>query len=256
MQPRGFGIPAMRAAIFAGPLGKSWYSSLIDTPDALPSTRTVGPVPFSRYSLRMKRMICQCRSVRSMMPSNMASAGTMASVHCSGSKKNPSSLRAMSVRSTVAVVILFSSLGSNRYIVFACDRHVRRNARDRVTWQERVPVEPLKHQLAEVIEMRLFQQRQANPGWVMSGQRLGLVVEIDQHGLTESGLDEAVGVAVVAGIEVLAGEKPANVLAEHLTLEVGDRPCFGNRQTGSISDREDLWCNPRLQRVLIGWNEA
>jgi hypothetical protein len=38
------------AATFAGPFGKSWYSSFTDTPDVLPSTRTVGPVPFSKYS--------------------------------------------------------------------------------------------------------------------------------------------------------------------------------------------------------------
>src|ERR1035437_3458438 len=59
MQPRGLGIPAIRAATFAGPLGNSSYSSLMETPDALPNTRTVGPVPFSRYSLLMKRMTCQ-----------------------------------------------------------------------------------------------------------------------------------------------------------------------------------------------------
>ena len=54
MQPRGFGMPAMRAAIFAGPFGNSWYSSLIETPEVLPSARTVGrgsadyPIPWRR----------------------------------------------------------------------------------------------------------------------------------------------------------------------------------------------------------------
>jgi hypothetical protein len=39
MQPWGLGIPPTLAASFAGPLGKSWYSSLIATPEALPTER-------------------------------------------------------------------------------------------------------------------------------------------------------------------------------------------------------------------------
>src|SRR5215831_19758566 len=46
MQPLGLGMPATLAAILAGPFGNSWYSSLMLTPEVLPRTRTVGPVPF------------------------------------------------------------------------------------------------------------------------------------------------------------------------------------------------------------------
>src|SRR5215831_17894816 len=53
MQPLGLGMPATLAAILAGPFGNSWYSSLMLTPEVLPRTRTVGPVPFSSYSCRM-----------------------------------------------------------------------------------------------------------------------------------------------------------------------------------------------------------
>jgi len=41
MQPRGLGMPAIFAASFAGPFGKSWYSSLMGTPEALPSVRAL-----------------------------------------------------------------------------------------------------------------------------------------------------------------------------------------------------------------------
>src|SRR5215469_7502420 len=53
MQPRGLGMPAIFAASLAGPLGKSWYSSLMLTPEVLLSARTLGPVPLSAYSCRM-----------------------------------------------------------------------------------------------------------------------------------------------------------------------------------------------------------
>ena len=45
MQPRGLGMPPTLAASLAGPLGNSWYSSLMGTPDALPSVRIDGAVP-------------------------------------------------------------------------------------------------------------------------------------------------------------------------------------------------------------------
>src|ERR1017187_2262311 len=92
MQPRGLGIPAILAAVLAGPLGKSWYSSLTVTPEVLPSTRTVGPVPLAWYSARMNLMTCQCRGVSSSMPSALAICGAMSSVHWPGSVRNPSLL--------------------------------------------------------------------------------------------------------------------------------------------------------------------
>jgi hypothetical protein len=57
----------------------------------------------------------------------------------------------------------------------------------------------------------------------VAGQRLGLVVEVDQQRLVEAGLDEAVGVPVVAGVEFVAGQVAGDVLGEDLGLEVGDR---------------------------------
>ena len=48
MQPVGLGMPPILAASFAGPVGKSWYSSLIGTPDSLPSDLIEGAVPVAR----------------------------------------------------------------------------------------------------------------------------------------------------------------------------------------------------------------
>src|SRR5215471_16290972 len=72
MQPRGLGMPAILAATLAGPFGKSWYSSLTVTPEVLPRTRTVGPVPLAWYWARMNLITCQCRGVSSPMPSDLA----------------------------------------------------------------------------------------------------------------------------------------------------------------------------------------
>ena len=45
----------------------------------------------------------------------------------------------------------------------------------------------------------------------MTGQRLRVVVEVDQQGLAETGLDEAVGVTVEVVDERLAGQEVADV---------------------------------------------
>ena len=48
MHPFGLGMPPILAASFAGPLGKSSYSSFTATPDSFPSDRIVGAVPVER----------------------------------------------------------------------------------------------------------------------------------------------------------------------------------------------------------------
>ena len=81
--------------------------------------------------------------------------------------------------------------------------HGRADAGDVTAGQQAVPVEPLEHELAEVVETRLLEQWQSQPSRVVAGQRLGVVVEVDEQRLVEAGLDEAVGVAVEAGFERL-----------------------------------------------------
>ena len=89
-----------------------------------------------------------------------------------------------------------------------------------------MPVEPLEHELPKMVEPGLGQQRQTDAGRIVARQRLGVVVEVDQQGLVEAGLDEAVGVAVEALIEWIPRQVAANVLDQHLTFEVRDRSSF------------------------------
>ena len=90
----------------------------------------------------------------------------------------------------------------------------------------------------------------------MARKRLGLVVEVDQQGLVEARLDEAVRVPVVPGIELLAGEEPGDVLRQHLGLEVRDRARLRGRQVGRVAEREDVRRGRRLERALVGGDEA
>ena len=99
-----------------------------------------------------------------------------------------------------------------------------------------MPVDPLERELAEVVEPRLAQQRQPERGGEVAGQRLGLVVEVDQQRLVEAGLDEAVGVPVVAGVELFVGEVAGDVLGEDLGLEVGDGAGLRGGQVGRVAE--------------------
>ena len=122
--------------------------------------------------------------------------------------------------------------------------------------EQGVPVHGLEQQLAEVVEPRLLQERQANLRGVVAGQRLGVVVEVDQQRLVEPGLDEAVGVAVEPRLERFAGQEPAHVADEGLALEVGDRTGLGGGNVGGVADDEDVRRGLRLQGVLVGGDEV
>src|SRR5665213_4567185 len=100
-------------------------------------------------------------------------------------------------------VVWSRACSSNALGVLASSRHGRANTGKVPTGQEAVPVEGLEHQLAQVVEARLLEKRQPHRGRVVPGQRLGVVVEVDEERLAEPGLDEAVGVPVEAGIEGL-----------------------------------------------------
>lgn len=93
-------------------------------------------------------------------------------------------------------------------VVLAVLGHRRADAGQLPAGQQAVPVQPLEGELAEVVGVRLLQQRQADGGREVAGQRLGVVVEVDEQGLVEAGLDEAVGVSVVRRVQRLSGEEP------------------------------------------------
>src|SRR6266540_5518363 len=155
----------------------------------------------------MNLTTCQCRSVKSGTPFSAAIACAICSFHCSGFVMKPSASTSTGASAIRVMVISFLlDLGVDRRALLAGGRHRRADARDLAAGQQRVPVDPLEHQLAEVVEPRLAQQRQPECAGEVAGERLGLVVEVDQQRLMEAGLDEAVGVTVVAGVELLVGE--------------------------------------------------
>jgi len=85
-----------------------------------------------------------------------------------------------------------------------------------------VPVELLECKLSQVVQPGLLQQRQPDPAGEPPGQRLDVVVEIDEQRLAETALDEAVGVTVVGPGQRLPGEETADVTDQDLALEMGD----------------------------------
>ena len=122
--------------------------------------------------------------------------------------------------------------------------------------EQAVPVHGLEQELAEVVEPRLLQERQADPAGIVARQRLGVVVEVDEQGLVEPGLDEAVGVPVEARLERLAGEETAHVADEGLALEVRHRAGLRRGNVRGVADDEDVRRGFRLQRVLVGGHEV
>ena len=93
-------------------------------------------------------------------------------------------------------------------------------------------------------------------GREVAADGFGVVVEVDEHGLVEAGLDEAVGVTVEGGVQRLAGQEPLDVLDEDLAFEVGDRPGLRGGQVGGVADGEDVRRGLGLQRVRVGHDEV
>ena len=123
--------------------------------------------------------------------------------------------------------------------------------------QQHVPVERLERELGQVVQSRLGQQRkraEVRLG-VAAGQRLGLVVEVDQQRLVKARLDEAVRMTVVEAGQFVACEESLDVLRHCLSLEVGDRARLRGRYVGGVADREDVRRGLGLKCVAIGRHE-
>src|SRR5579864_5068866 len=196
----------------------------------------------------MKRMTFQCASVSSSMPSRRARSGAISSVHCSGWTKKPSSLSSTTEVAMVNVDtsdLLVGWAGDPR---LAGRGHRRADPRDVTAGQEAVPVEPLEHQLAEVVERGLLEQRETGGDREVAGKRLCVVVEVDEQGFVEAGLDEAVGVPVEAGLERLVGEEVADVVDHRFAFEMRDRSGFGRGHVGGITDHEHVRSGFGLKR--------
>src|SRR6266487_5108703 len=130
----------------------------------------------------------QWRSVSAAMPFSRAICSASRSFHCCGSVRKPSASTSTLVSAIIVAVISSSLARVGRDRLLAGGGHRRADAGQLAPGQERVPVDPLERELAQVVEPRLAQQRQPEHGWKVAGQRLGLVIEVDQQRLVEAGL--------------------------------------------------------------------
>ena len=104
--------------------------------------------------------------------------------------------------------------------------------------------------------MGLFHEGKPDRSRVVSGQRFGLVVEVDEQGLGRTGLDEAVRVTVKGCVEALPVEEVLNVLDQHLSFEVGHGTGLRGRECRRVAEGEHVGRSLRLQRVFVNRYEA
>src|SRR6266508_1529509 len=102
----------------------------------------------------------QWRSLSSAMPFSRAICSAIRSFHSCESVRKPSASRSTLVLAIIVAVISSSLARVNWNVFLAEGWHRGADAGDLPPWQERVPVEPLEQQLAEVVEPRLAEQRQ------------------------------------------------------------------------------------------------
>src|SRR5215472_12325480 len=121
--------------------------------------------------------------------------------------------------------------------------------------QQHVPVELLEAELAEMVQPGLFQQRQTGPAREPAGNRLGVVVVVDEQRLAVPAFDEAVGVAVIASAQRPPVEEAADVADQGLALEVGDRACLGRPDAGGVADDKNIRADLGLERPLVAGHE-
>src|SRR5215831_21030501 len=99
--------------------------------------------------------------------------------------------------------------------------------------QQHVPVELLESELAEMVETGLLQQREAHRPGEPPGDRLGLVVVVNEERPAEAALDEAVGVAVEPRAQRLPREEAADVADQDLALEMATEPALDARMSAA-----------------------
>src|SRR5213592_2720322 len=110
----------------------------------------------------MKLTTSQCRSVWSAMPFSAAIACAIRSFHCAALVRKPSASTSTGASAIRVMVISSSSVCVHECVCLegvplAGGRHRGSDAWDLPAGQQRVPVGPLEHQLAEVVEARFAQ---------------------------------------------------------------------------------------------------
>src|SRR6266540_3878542 len=237
----------------------------MSTPEFLAIRRSPGGCPSRAASSRQKPMTFQCLSERGQTPTSWAIASPTCGVHSALSVRNPSSLvwTASPAYSRVGMHFSFLTLGAGLWLRGGLDGTLpghRHTAGDRYvpTRQEQVPIRPLEEELSPMIAARLLQEWHGTDDGQRedAGQWLGLVVEVNQEGLSLAALDEAVGVAVKLGQRALARDHPQQVLLEDFGLEVCDRAGLGGRQIGRVAQREDVVVLFGRERVGVRRHEA
>src|SRR4029453_10603580 len=122
----------------------------------------------------------QWRSLSSAMPFARAICSASRSFHCCGSVRKPSASPSTLGSAVIVAVILSSLARVGGGALLAGGWHRRAEAGNLPSRQQRVPVDPLEHQFAEMVEPGPRARRQRSE---VAGQRFGLVVEVDQQRL-------------------------------------------------------------------------
>src|SRR4249920_1819182 len=137
----------------------------------------------------MNRTTSQWRSVSTGIPLARAIWPAIRSFHCPGSVTKPSASSSTLVSAITAVVISSSSWRRHGSVLLARGRHLRPEPGNLPPLQEDMPVDPLEHQLAQVVESRLAQERKRSDRSREAPRKgFGVVVEVDQQSLVEAGL--------------------------------------------------------------------
>src|SRR5215218_3083460 len=102
----------------------------------------------------------QWRSVSSAIPFSRAIASAICSFHWSGLVRKPSASTSTGASAIRVIVISSSLLRVNKGVFLAGGRHPGTDPGQVAAGKQGVPVDPLEHELPEVIETRLAQERQ------------------------------------------------------------------------------------------------
>ncbi|MPM62456.1 hypothetical protein SDC9_109328 [bioreactor metagenome] len=148
-------------------------------------------------------------------------------------------------------------MGTSVLLVLAGHRHQCRDGQF-VSGQQQSPVDLLEGELAQMVHAGTAEQLQRPDARqrVGAGQRLGVVVEVEQQRLAAAGLDEAVGVAVELVRHRPAVDHGEEVRDERLDGEVGHRAGLRGRDVARVAQHEDVVVRRGPQRVLVHRDEA
>jgi hypothetical protein len=124
--------------------------------------------------------------------------------------------------------------------------------------EQQIPVDPRKPSLPQWLMCALLEQRERAQRRQREAarQRLGLVVEVDEHRLAVPGLDEAVGVAVEGGLELAPRTKRCTLSMSTSLWKCATEPAFDVGRSVASPSTNMLAKARALQRVAVGGHEG